>query len=344
MHKFITAVIVIISWVSAGCSLSACTLVTANATQPPSDRQFASPSQLVPTLTTAAGIAKTTLVGTILPRSSSSATQTPTALAPISTVTLPTVTQTATPSLEPSPTSTSIPMVEGPILYGYSVQNRPLQAFRIGTGPIARLLVGGIHGGYEANTTRLVEEFFIDIAASTDLVPPQISLYFVPLVNPDGAAAGNDRILGRLNANSVDLNRNWDYEWQSVATHGTQPVSGGTAPFSEPETSALRDFILDHHIQAAIFYHSAMSEVYPGAGRNTSKTEELAMLMAEYTGYRYAPECIPGQITTGDAINWLTTQGITAVEVELSTHTELDWEQNFAALLAFLAWDLDGEQ
>jgi murein tripeptide amidase MpaA len=231
-------------------------------------------------------------------------------------------------------------MVEGPITYGYSVQGRPLQAFRIGTGPIARALVGGIHGGYEANTTRLVEEFFTYITASTDLIPPQITLYLVPLVNPDGAAAGTDRILGRLNANSVDLNRNWDYEWQSVATHGTQPVSGGTAPFSESETSALRDFILNHHIQAAIFYHSAMSEVYPGAGRNTSKTEELAILMAEYTGYRYAPECIPGQISTGDAINWLTTQGITAVEIELSTHTELDWKQNLAALLAFLAWDL----
>ena len=34
-------------------------------------------------------------------------------------------------------------------------------------------------------------------------------------------------------------------------------------------------------------------------------------------------------------------KGITAVEVELSTHTELDWEQNLAALLAFLNWDLD---
>jgi hypothetical protein len=87
-----------------------------------------------------------------------------------------------------------------------------------------------------------------------------------------------------------------------------------------------------------------MSEVYPGAGKNTSKTVELALLMAEQTGYRYTPEGIPGQITTGDAINWLTTQGITAVEVELSTHTELDWEQNIDALLTFLSWDLEGER
>jgi hypothetical protein len=334
MHRFITAVMVMISLVLAGCSLSACTTVTAIGTQPSIENEIASPSQTVSSFTSTAWITQAT----------PSVTHTPAALPPTATVTFPTVTQTAIPSPEPSPTSTKIPMVEGPITYGYSVQGRPLQAFRIGTGPIARALVGGIHGGYEANTTRLVEEFFTYLSASTDLVPPQITLYLVPLVNPDGAAAGNDKVQGRLNANSVDLNRNWDYEWQSVATHGTQPVSGGTAPFSEPETSTLRDFILNQNIQAAIFYHSAMSEVYPGAGRNTSKTEELAILMAEYTGYRYAPECIPGQITTGDAINWLTTQGITAVEVELSTHTELDWEQNLAALLAFLNWDLDGNK
>jgi hypothetical protein len=237
-----------------------------------------------------------------------------------------------------------MPMVEGPILYGTSVQGRPLQAFRIGTGPVLRALVGGIHGGYEENTTRLVDAFFSYLTAAPDLIPPQLTLYLIPLVNPDGAAAGTDRILGRLNAHSVDLNRNWDFQWQPVASHGTQPVSAGTAPFSEPETSALRDFILSHHIQAAIFYHSAMSEIYPGAGKDTSKTVELALLMAEYTGYRYTPEGIPGQITTGDAINWLTTQGITAVEIELSTHTDLDWEPNLDALLAFLNWDLYGDR
>jgi hypothetical protein len=342
MHRFNKAVIVIISLVLAGCSLGACTTVTAIGTQPSVDDGIVSPSQTVSSFTSPAWITEATPFESKLPQFPSSATPTPTVLPPTSTFPIPTVTQTATPSPEPSPTSTPIPVVAGPITYGYSVQGRPLQAFRIGTGPIARALIGGIHGGYEANTTRLVEEFFTYLSASTDLVPAQITLYLVPLVNPDGAAAGTDRVRGRLNANSVDLNRNWDYEWQSVATHGTQPVSAGTAPFSEPETSALRDFILNHNIQAAIFYHSAMSEVYPGAGRDTSKTEELAILMAEYTGYRYAPECVPGQITTGDAINWLTTQGITAVEVELSTHTELDWEQNLAALLAFLNWDLVG--
>ena len=341
-QKQMRAVIAFSLWVLAGFSLGACTLSTANRTQPSADDEITTAYQAVSSST--AGTARATPFETRTSSPFSSATQTPSTLPPTSAVIIPTATQTATASLAPSPTPTPLTVVEGPILYGYSVQGRTLQAFRIGTGPTVRALIGGIHGGYEANTTRLVGEFITYLSASTGLVPPQITLYLIPLVNPDGAAAGTDRVQGRLNANSVDLNRNWDYEWQSVATHGTQPVSAGTAPFSEPETAALRDFILNQNIQAAIFYHSAMSEVYPGAGRNTSKTVELAILMAEYTGYRYTPECIPGQITTGDAINWLTTQGITAVEVELSTHTELDWEQNLSALLAFLNWDLVGQQ
>lgn len=227
-----------------------------------------------------------------------------------------------------------------PQIVGYSVQGRSLEVYKLGNGSIARMLIGGIHGGYEANTTGLVYLFLDHLRSHPELLPQQVTLYLMPVLNPDGLAAGTDRVKGRLNANKVDLNRNWDYQWQPIASHGPWPVSAGSAPFSEPETRALRDFILRCDIQAGIFYHSAMSEVYPGAGHDKSKTVELAKLMAELTGYRYAPEGIPGQITTGDAIDWLTSQGITAVEIDLSSHSELDWGTNLSALLAFLNWDL----
>ena len=239
-------------------------------------------------------------------------------------------------------TDTPLPDLFSPEILGYSVQGQPLEVFKLGNGPVARMLVGGIHGGYEANTTRLVSQFLDHLQSHPELLPQQVTLFLVPVLNPDGLAAGTDRVKGRLNANKVDLNRNWDYRWQPVASHGPWPVSAGSAPFSEPETRTLRDFILKRDIQAVIFYHSAMSEVYPGAEHDKTKTVELAKMMAELTGYRYAPEGIPGQITTGDAIDWLTSQGITAVEIDLASHTELDWEANLAALLAFLNWDLAG--
>ena len=211
------------------------------------------------------------------------------------------------------------------IVYGSSIENRPLVAYRFGSGPIARALIGGIHGGYEWNTTALMSKTLEHLAADPNLVPPDLTLYVIPLVNPDGAAAGADRVEGRMNANGVDLNRNWDYQWQPTATHGSRPVPAGALPFSEPETAALRDFILDRGVEAAIFYHSAAAVVFSGAGEDASETVALARFIAAATGYRYAPEGVPGQITTGNAIDWLSQQGIAAAEVELSTHEALDW-------------------
>jgi hypothetical protein len=213
-------------------------------------------------------------------------------------------------------------------------------AHRLGYGPVKRALIGGLHGGYEWNTTVLMSRTLEYLTASPDSIPKELTLYIIPLANPDGAAAGTDRVAGRMNGNGVDLNRNWDYQWQITATHGIYPVYAGAFPFSEPETAALRDFILGRGIGAAIFYHSAAAEVYSGAGTDKSGTVALAKALAAKTGYRYAPEGIPGQITTGDAIDWLTTQGITAVEIELPTHASIDWEPNLRAILAFMSWSL----
>ncbi|HZY42072.1 MAG TPA: M14 family metallopeptidase [Anaerolineae bacterium] len=248
---------------------------------------------------------------------------------------------TISASPDPNTENTSVVMSahEGPLTYGRSFDGRPLVAYRLGTGPIARVVIGGLHGGYEWNTTPLMSRTLEHLTSTPDLLPDDLTLYVIPLANPDGAAAGTDRVYGRMNGNGVDLNRNWDYQWQMTATHGTRPVYAGAAPFSEPETRALRDFIADRKISAAIFYHSAGAVIYSGAGITTSQTVTLAQFMAEQTGYRYAPEGVPGQITTGDAIDYLTTVGITAVEIELTTHTALDWEVNLKALKAFLEWE-----
>jgi murein tripeptide amidase MpaA len=119
---------------------------------------------------------------------------------------------------------------------------------------------------------------------NSDIIPPEITLYVLPIANPDGYAAGTDAVHGRENGNQVDLNRNWDYHWQITATHGTRVESAGQFAFSEPETVALRDFIVNNQIADTIFYHSALSKVFQGAGVTQTKTVELAQLMAEATG------------------------------------------------------------
>ncbi len=265
------------------------------------------------------------------------ATQTP---LPTLTPLAPTVLPVAAASEAPTAIPPAEPFISAPMAIGQSAGGRPLLVYRLGYGPRKRALIGAIHGGYEWNTVDLMTKTLDYLGRYPDLIPSEVTLYILPLANPDGYAAGRDAIHGRVNANQVDLNRNWDYQWQITATHGTRPVSAGTAAFSEPETRALRDFIHDYEIQDVIFYHSAFTAVFQGAGITTSQTVELAKLLAQATGYRYAPEGVPGQITTGDAIDWLTVEGVNAIEVELTTHQDIDWKQNLRGLEAFLKWNL----
>jgi hypothetical protein len=263
----------------------------------------------------------------------------PTAVPPTPTLQLPTLTpQPPTPTPQP-PTPTPQPLFEGPFTYGYSFDGQPLLAYRFGTGPSVHAIIGGIHGGYEWNTVVLVSEALKHLQKNPDLVPDGVTLYVIPCANPDGYAAGTDRQHGRMNGNGVDLNRNWEYQWQPTATHGTHPVNAGSYAFSEPETAALRGFILERDVEAAIFYHSAMAKVFYGAEREQSATYELAQVVSEATGYPIA-EGVPGQITTGDAIDWMSAQGLTGIEVELTTHEDIEWERNLQGLLAFLDWTL----
>jgi hypothetical protein len=236
-----------------------------------------------------------------------------------------------------TPFPTAIPEVffEGPTTYGTSVQGRPLTVYRLGTGPSKRMIIGGIHGGYEWNTVELVSQTLTHLQQNLELVPECVTLYIAPCANPDGYAKAFD-LSGRTNANDVDLNRNWAYNHQPTATHGTRPVLAGEEAFSEPETASLSAFIVDNKIEWVIFYHSAMGKIFSGAERESCYTDELAEMMSQATGYPYDPAGIPGQITTGDAIDWLSREGIAGIEIELTNHHDIEWERNLAGVLAFL--------
>lgn len=235
------------------------------------------------------------------------------------------------------------PSMAGPFVLGESVQKRPITYYTFGNGPVKRLLVGGIHGGYEFNTVRLMTRTIEHLRDNPSEIPPQVTLYVVANMNPDGSMAGADRINGRLNANKVDLNRNWDYQWQLDAFHGKSRVSGGGKPFSEPESESVRAFIEDNQMDAVIFYHSAFNGVFQGAVVSTTKTLALATMMARVTGYRHLPNGIPGQFTTGNAIDYLAAKAhVTAIEIELLNRQDIDWARNLRGIRFFLKWDLAG--
>lgn len=94
------------------------------------------------------------------------------------------------------------------------------------------------------------------------------TLYFIPLVNPDGKA--HDIIDGRYKMwrknrrlfgshFGVDLNRNYGFQWGTggSSTDPRSDVYMGPEPFSEPETKAMKKFVRSHtNINILLTYHS----------------------------------------------------------------------------------------
>lgn len=229
---------------------------------------------------------------------------------------------------------------------GRSVEGREIWAWQFGEGSRTIVLVGGIHGGYEANTVVLSERLAEHFRRHPEEVLPGIRLVIIPAANPDGLLRGND-LEGRFNARGVDLNRNWGCEWSETAFLRDIPVDPGPRPFSEPETLALRFYFVAEPPDVVIFYHSALGSVFLGAcGGQRPGAGWLGDLLAEATGYLYQQTFSYYEVS-GDATNWLAERGIPAAIVELETPDDPEIERNLAgvmALQAYLAGDEGGNE
>jgi hypothetical protein len=248
---------------------------------------------------------------------------------------LPTYTLTALP------TNTSTPPPFGEtFVIGFSNENRPLEVTRFGNGPIQRMIIAGIHGGYEGNTIALAEEFLAYLPTHPEIIPPDTTLYILPNFNPDGYARKLGA-QGRANANNVDLNRNWDShwvsEWPMTGCWSQLEITAGSSPASEPEIQALMLFLLNNPIDALINYHSAALGIFPGGQPPETSSISLAETLAAITPYAYPP-LETGCQYTGQLIDWAADHNIAAVDIELTDHTHTDFDINLKVLHAFLNW------
>jgi murein peptide amidase A len=150
------------------------------------------------------------------------------------------------------PTSAAVTPVRR-IVLGRSVEGRPVVAFEVGDRAAARreLVVGCVHGDERAG---------IAIAHRLEHAAPKgLDLWVVPVLNPDGAAAGT-----RGNARGVDLNRNFPWRWKRLRG----PVYSGPRPLSEPETKIAYRLIKQLRPRVSIWFHQPLDVVDESGGSN----------------------------------------------------------------------------
>jgi hypothetical protein len=243
---------------------------------------------------------------------------------------------------------------------GQSVEGRNIEVVTFGNGETDLLFVGGIHGGYEWNTIQFAYELIDHLHTNEKVIPDNVTVHIVPNLNPDGlylATGLEGKIVagditdysmhaegvGRMNANGVDINRNFDCRWTETGVWRGKTVSAGTVPFSEPEAEAIRDYIEMISPEAAIFWHSKAGNVY-GAECNggvvDANTLTLMQTYADAAGYGKVP-VFDAYAVTGAVEDWLAASGIPTVSVEFTTRTSSEFDQNLAGTIATL--DLYGK-
>jgi hypothetical protein len=174
------------------------------------------------------------------------------------------------------------------------------------------------------------------------------TIYMIPCANPDGYEYSRKhfsfwRKNRRQNADGtfgVDLNRNFPIGFiRSVAT--TSNIYGGPEPFSEPETVAIRDFVLGHpNITIALDYHSQGNVFFPAHDfrhEDTIDTTDMNTLCAnmaeeikkisgrEYGIHQGKP---PAKLISGSGREFYYSQGIIATVVEVGTRNISDYMED----------------
>lgn len=144
--------------------------------------------------------------------------------------------------------------------------------------PKPQALYTALHHAREPNSLSQMLYFMwyvlenYDTDARIRSIVDNMELYFVPCLNPDGYVyneftnpdgGGLWRKNRRDNGDGtygVDLNRNYGYSW-GLNNQGSSPNTNaqtyrGPAPFSEPETQMIRDFVLAHNFRVVQNYHT----------------------------------------------------------------------------------------
>ena len=219
-------------------------------------------------------------------------------------------------------------------------EGRPIYWLKVGVNPNVdedkpAILYNALHHAREPNSLSqmifyiwyLLENYETD--EEIKYLMENIELYFIPCINPDGyvynettnpQGGGFWRKNRWVNDNNetvgVDLNRNYGFNWGVDDTGSSidqfNDTYRGIAPFSEPETQAVRVFCVQHQFKIALNYHAFSNLLIIPWGFDNSLTPDdasyraLANKMTEQNNYVIGTglETV-GYLVNGDSDDWM---------------------------------------
>ncbi|HEX9250802.1 MAG TPA: M14 family zinc carboxypeptidase, partial [Ignavibacteriaceae bacterium] len=212
-------------------------------------------------------------------------------------------------------------LITSKVSIGNSVENRPIYMVKISDNADIdenepEILYTALHHAREPQSMMQMIYFMYYLLENYNTNPSvkylvdNREMYFIPVLNVDGyeynrttypGGGGMWRKNRKNNGGSygIDLNRNYGpYTYWNAPNGGssTDPASDtyrGPAPFSEPETAAVRDFLTTRYFKNALNYHTYSNLlIYPyGALEHetpdSAAFREFARDMTAYNGYTY---------------------------------------------------------
>lgn len=223
---------------------------------------------------------------------------------------------------------------------GYSVEGRELTLIKLGKGNKKIILCGSHHAREYISSSylmKMIEEYSKAYSNNNYFgkynireILDQISIYIVPMVNPDGVNLVNKGIDSvndkeaveamvmlrpsyrewKANINGVDLNRHYPAKWEEKYDEVGKPASEsfkGAAAGTEPEIQAMMKLSNENEFILAASFHTKGNVIYwadRGTVGSIPGVKEMTKRLASLTKYQSMPISEDPSIYSAGYENW----------------------------------------